>query len=521
MVNHLPDGQEQVPVSLGRYEVILPIASGGMATVSLAQSRGSGGFERYVAIKLTHPHLSGLEDALMADLLEEAKLAVRIRHPNIVQTLDVGERGASLFLVMDYVEGDSLSGLIKRARKAGIELPLGMQMRVLCDALAGLHAAHELKDEDGVSLDLVHRDVSPQNILVGTDGMARLADFGIARTSSRAQQTQPGAVKGKVAYMPPEQVQGGELDRRCDVWAAGVIAWELVAKRRLFEQTDQLVVAVQLLNDPIPLVRSVNPGAPAALELAISQALQKDRSARTSSAAAFRTALLDACKSSGITLFDHEEVGALVERLTRASLDARHKKAKEILAERRRQSLPPGMVSTETPVPSSRASVPGVPFAPMSVPGATPSSPGPLAQGDATSIAPTQQTDTSAVRDQLPKRHDRRLMFASVVTCVVVLGGALLVFGAPWASKPAARVSEAHTENAATGEPPRSATTSGSINTPVVTLKSAEPSAMPTESAAPSASVAKPSASATVKRPGGKLPPSVPPLAGNPYGPKR
>ncbi len=303
-----PDGLPPIAVTLGRYEVILPIASGGMATVCLAKSRGTGGFERYVAIKLTHPHLEGTQSGLMADLLEEAKLAVRIRHPNIVQTLDVGENGESLFLVMDYVEGDSLSGLIRRAQRAGQELPLGMKLRVLCDALAGLHAAHDLKDEEGRALDVVHRDVSPQNILVGTDGMARLADFGIARAASRLSQTEPGSVKGKVAYMPPEQIQGGPLDRRCDVWAAGVIAWELVANRRLFEQHDQLAVAMQLLSDPIPGIHAVNPDVPHALAVAIGQALEKDRAARTPTAAAFRSALLEACLEFEFSVWVHVAV---------------------------------------------------------------------------------------------------------------------------------------------------------------------------------------------------------------------
>ncbi len=325
-----------------------------MATVYLAQSRGTGGFERFVAIKLTHPHLEGVEGDFMADLLEEAKLAVRIRHPNIVPTLDVGESGKSLFLVMDYVEGDSLSGLIRRARKAGRELPLGMTMRILCDALAGLHAAHELKDDDGRGLEVVHRDVSPQNILVGTDGMARLADFGIARASSRISQTRPGAVKGKVAYMPPEQVQGGALDRRCDVWAAGVIAWELLARRRLFDQADDFAVALQLVMDPLPEMRSVNPNVPPALELVIKQALHKEKMARTPSAAAFRAGLIEACKSSGITLFEHDEVGAIVEELTRASLNERMRQAKAILAGRK-----PLLVGAPNSQPGHFGLVPG------------------------------------------------------------------------------------------------------------------------------------------------------------------
>ena len=512
-----PDGQESIPANLGRYEVILPIAAGGMATVYLAQSRGTGGFERFVAIKLTHPHLEGVEGDFMADLLEEAKLAVRIRHPNIVPTLDVGESGKSLFLVMDYVEGDSLSGLIRRARKAGRELPLGMTMRILCDALAGLHAAHELKDDDGRGLEVVHRDVSPQNILVGTDGMARLADFGIARASSRNSQTRPGAVKGKVAYMPPEQVQGGALDRRCDVWAAGVIAWELLARRRLFDQGDDFAVALQLVMDPLPEMRSVNPNVPPALELVIKQALHKEKMARTPSAAAFRAGLIEACKSSGITLFEHDEVGAIVEELTRASLNERMRQAKAILAGRK-----PLLVGVPNSQPGHFGLVHGgIPAAPGSTP------------GEPLPSETTQPTDTSAVRDYEPKRkHDRRLVLVAAAMAAGVFTGALALFAAAFGSKPAATpelegsVSATAEALAQTAAAPRiEARPASDSSLPTAAPASASTSA-PTADLAPTAtSIAATSASAAPKGapsaakktkggPGASL-------ATNPYGGKR
>jgi serine/threonine protein kinase len=513
-----PDGQESIPANLGRYEVILPVAAGGMATVYLAQSRGTGGFERFVAIKLTHPHLEGIEGDFMADLLEEAKLAVRIRHPNIVPTLDVGESGKSLFLVMDYIEGDSLSGLIRRARKAGRELPLGMTMRILCDALAGLHAAHELKDDDGRGLEVVHRDVSPQNILVGTDGMARLADFGIARTSSRLSQTRPGAVKGKVAYMPPEQVQGGVLDRRCDVWAAGVIAWELLARRRLFDNADDFAVALQLVMDPLPEMRAVNPNVPPALELVISQALHKEKMARTPSAAAFRAGLIEACKTSGITLFEHDEVGAIVEELTRASLNERMRQAKAILAARK----PVIVGAPPTSQPGQFALVHGP------IPAAPGSTPGELIRSET-----TQPTDTSAVRDYEPKRkHDRRLVLVAGAMAAGIFTGALALFATAFRAKPAASPEAESSVSAAaeslpaqnTAAPRIEARPASDSSLPTAVPTSASSSA-PTAAPAPTAtSIAATSASAAPKgAPSAKKPKGGPgaSLATNPYGGKR
>jgi len=511
-----------------------------MATVYLAKSHGTGGFERYVAIKLTHPHLEnadGFEDETMADLLHEAKLAVRIRHPNIVPTVDVGENGRGLFLVMEYVEGDSLSGLVRRARKAAEELPLGMTMRVLCDALAGLHAAHELKDDDGQSLEVVHRDVSPQNILVGTDGMARLADFGIARAASRRRLTRPGSIKGKVAYMAPEQVHDDDLDRRCDVWAAAVIAWELIAKRRMFDK-DDLAVAVQLVQDPIPDLRAAAPDVPPSLERAIHRALDKDRAARTPSAAAFRADLIAACKEAGIALFEHDQVGAVVERLSRKTLDERHRYAKELLASRRSLSEiepMPGVASPDPTIPLAAPSSPsgaGVePRWQAPPPGARPLDALAGARIASTSLSPTQRTDTSAVRDQLfPRRHkDRGLAIAIAAAAVVVSGLAVVVLSLSKRSHEAPNARAAHEVIKASSTPTAEPTVSVvDAETPVVDVAAASASAAAPASA-PSTSVAASLSSApklygTVPVVPGKSPyrgpAPVSTLATSPYGRK-
>ena len=165
--------------------------------------------------------------------LDEARLAARIHHPNVVSTLDVGE-GEQLYLVMEYIEGDRISGLIKAAARKGERVPVPVTLRIMIDVLSGLHAAHELRDHQGHPLNIVHRDVSPQNILVGVDGVTRITDFGIAKAEARLTVTREGQVKGKMSYMAPEQLSSTNVNRRADVYAAGVVLWEALTGRRLF-----------------------------------------------------------------------------------------------------------------------------------------------------------------------------------------------------------------------------------------------------------------------------------------------
>ena len=171
-------------------------------------------------------------------LLQEAKIAARVQHLNVVSVVEAGDDPVGLFLVLDYIEGDTLSGLSRALHKQNRALPLRISGRILLDAMAGLQAAHELCDDDGQPMNLVHRDFSPQNILVGIDGIGRLTDFGIAKAQG-TQVTATGVLKGKVSYMSPEQARGRSLDRRSDVWAAGVIAWELLAGRRMFAKQSE------------------------------------------------------------------------------------------------------------------------------------------------------------------------------------------------------------------------------------------------------------------------------------------
>ena len=237
---------------LGRYEVLTQLASGGMAAVYVARAQGVAGFERLVAIKVLHPHLAYEED-FISMFLDEARLAARIRHPNVVPTLDISDsQGDGYFLVMEYIEGDHLGALLGRSARQGERLPRPFVCRGVVDALQGLGAAHRLKDENGSALNLVHRDISPHNILFGTDGIARLTDFGVAKAEVRMASTRAGQFKGKLAYMAPEQASAGTTDQRSDLFSMGIILWESLTGRRLFKGENNAATLKKILSDPIP-----------------------------------------------------------------------------------------------------------------------------------------------------------------------------------------------------------------------------------------------------------------------------
>jgi eukaryotic-like serine/threonine-protein kinase len=326
-----------VPQHIGRYEVLLPLGTGGMATVFLARVPVAGDVYRQVALKLMHPQLQ-TEDGIFAGMLvSEAKVAASIRHPNVVPVVEVGEDPRGVFLVMDYVEGDTLSGIMRAARKTASPVPLPVVARILSDALLGLHAAHELLSPAGAPLNLVHRDVSPQNLLVGSDGISRLTDFGIAKVANQVNPTASGVIKGKVGYMSPEQALAQPLDRRCDVWAAGVVAWELLALRRLHEEDHQVAILHSLVSETPPRLRSLRPDIPQAVDDAIASALTIDVEKRCPSALELRKRLLDAWKEIG-PVADAVDVGELVRGLAGPALDKRRMQVEAVLSAREKVS---------------------------------------------------------------------------------------------------------------------------------------------------------------------------------------
>ncbi len=278
------------PRRVGKFEFLMRLGQGGMATVYLARSLGTGGFQRLVAIKLMHQFL-GADDQFVEMFLDEARVAANIRHPNCVSIVDLGNEGDQLFMVMDYVEGDTLAAVEGTAARLGRAIPLGVVLRVVLDALAGLDAAHELKTPDGVELKVVHRDVSPQNILVGVDGTSRLTDFGIARAEQRIATTRTGMLKGKAPFMAPEQFEGRPVDRRADVFAMGVTLWEAVALRRLFPGRETYEQALRNTRAPYRKLKDILPSVPASLDEIVRKALAHNPADRFASAAAFADAL--------------------------------------------------------------------------------------------------------------------------------------------------------------------------------------------------------------------------------------
>jgi serine/threonine-protein kinase len=279
---------------IDRYELVGEIASGGMATVYLARLTGVGGFQRFVAIKRLHPHLAA-EEEFVQMFLDEARLAAAIHHPNVVPILEVGASPLGYYLVMEYIEGDTLARLLARAATAATQVPIAIGLRIVLDMLAGLHTAHELRDEHGEPTHLVHRDVSPQNVLVGTDGVGRITDFGVARAASRLSETRVGQLKGKIAYMAPEQAMGAEeLDRRADVFSAGIVTWEVLAAKRLFKADNDAATLTRLISDVIPPLTEVSPAVGPALAAAVTKALERDPDKRFGSCAEFADALEEA-----------------------------------------------------------------------------------------------------------------------------------------------------------------------------------------------------------------------------------
>jgi serine/threonine-protein kinase len=285
------DGRVSGGIDLGRYALYDEIARGGMASVHLGRLLGPARFFRLVAIKRLHAHFAR-DPEFVTMMMDEARVAARIRHPNVVPTLDVVLNTDELLLVMEYVHGESLARLAAIAADAGRPIPIKVAVSVVCDTLRGLHAAHEAKDEAGRPLDVVHRDVSPQNVLVGTDGISRVIDFGIAKAMGRLQTTRDGQIKGKLAYMAPERLSNRPVTRAVDLYAAAVVLWELVTGVRLFKGETEGALVTKILNATIQSPASLNPDVPRELDDAIMKGLAREPEDRYETALTMEQALL-------------------------------------------------------------------------------------------------------------------------------------------------------------------------------------------------------------------------------------
>ncbi len=270
---------------IGRYEVLQRLGHGGMATVYLARATGSAGFEKLVAIKVIHPHLAA-EPNLVEMFLDEARIAAQIHNPHVVEILDLGHERGDYFMVMEFVDGETLSALIRALRPEGEHLPLPVVLQILIDACEGLRAAHELRDADGNLFGVIHRDVSPQNLLIDHEGWVRIVDFGIMKAKGKRTDTRTGQLRGKLPYMSPEQAQSKPLTPACDLFALGVILWELCTGERLFAGENDVETLAKVVACERPPLAEVRPDLPPALERVLDRTLARDPEERYESAAA-------------------------------------------------------------------------------------------------------------------------------------------------------------------------------------------------------------------------------------------
>ena len=347
---------------LDRYELLCPLAYGGMASVWLARFQGTSrrrGFERLVVVKMILPQYA--EDPRFQEMfLDEARIASKIEHVNVARILDVGEHAESTFIVMEWIDGDSLSKVIRAAEQKKQFVPAGIALRICADAAAGLHAAHILEERDGTLLGVVHRDVSPQNILVSNNGTTVIIDFGVAKARDRvAQDTSTGQLKGKIRYMAPEQALGRELDHRADIWAVGAILYELFSGRAPFDGPNEIAMLKGLTagSPPDPLPSSV----PEPVRAVVARALSYAPDDRYATALELNLALETAMVELG------EPTGAAAVALYTGQLLADRKLARRravddalaIVTAREAERISPNAPVAVTPPPPSMSSAPG------------------------------------------------------------------------------------------------------------------------------------------------------------------
>ncbi len=275
---------------LGRYRVVDEIGVGGMASVHLARMDGPGGFQKWVAIKRIHPHL--VEDDQFVDMfLDEARIAAGINHANVAQVFDLGKDDNTYWIAMEYLHGEPLREVMRQAEERRMGITPELAARICADAAEGLHAAHELRGKNGQLLGLVHRDVTPHNLFVTYDGYTKVVDFGIAKVADRLASTRAGTLKGKLAYMSPEQVRGADVDRTTDVFALGVVLWELTTNQRLFRMDTDLDTLEKVQACIVPPPSTIVRGYPPGLEQVVLKALSKNKKDRYATAREFSRAL--------------------------------------------------------------------------------------------------------------------------------------------------------------------------------------------------------------------------------------
>jgi serine/threonine-protein kinase len=459
---------------VGRYALCDEIAAGGMATVHFGRLLGPAGFSRTVAIKRLHPQFAR-DPEFVAMFLDEARIAARIRHPNVVPTLDVVAAEGELFLVMDYVEGESLARLERAAFRTGPLVP-ALVVAILGDALRGVHAAHEATDEQGAPLSIVHRDLTPHNILVGVDGIARVLDFGVAKAVGRSHSTRSGEVKGKVPYMAPEQLRGS-VTRRTDIYAAAVVAWEALTGQRLFKGDSDGEIMFKIMDGNVQRPSAIVEGLPPALDDVVLRGLARDPEARFATAADMAAAL-----EAAVAPARPSEVAAWARTLAGGVLSQRAEQIARI-----ERSSPRALDVTPASVP---------------VPGSNPSAAAQTGAGDVSqrvsSTLPAVQVDrTDKASEALPaaaptSRAAARILAISLggICLIGALGVGVLLGKRTTGAQPA----DDRAQSAA-APPPASATAYAPPPVPAAPAPSAETMA----SAAPAATASSPVAAAPLR----------------------
>ncbi|MEZ4369999.1 MAG: protein kinase [Polyangiaceae bacterium] len=329
------------PPRLGRYEVAGLLATGGMAEIWLARVVGPFGFERVVVCKRIFPHLAR-QPEFVSMFVDEARIASGIQHPNVAQVHELVHEQGELFLVMEYLAGESLGSILRRLSGRGEALPPSLAAYIIAEACAGLHAAHELTDAQGFPRDLVHRDISPQNLFVTYSGQIKLLDFGIAKAADRQTRTEAGQVKGKFAYMSPEQCQGRPLDRRSDIFSMGIVLWESLSGLRLFARDSELLTFKAICDEPLPPLQG-SAASDDALQQICTRALGKNRLSRFPTAQEFRDELLPLVGDSGHSKHPERALAELMEQLFAERIEAK----RELLLTLQRGEAPASVPGAE------------------------------------------------------------------------------------------------------------------------------------------------------------------------------
>jgi serine/threonine protein kinase len=461
------------PTSFGKYRIVAELGRGGMANVYLALMQGPGGFNKLVVLKVPRDAITQ-EPNLLAMFMDEARLAARLNHPNVVQTYEVIQQDGKEISVMEYLEGQPLSEVLMRARRLEKPVPLGLHLRIISEVLTGLHYTHEATDFDGSSLDLVHRDVSPQNIFITFDGVVKVLDFGIAKSKTSIHTTEVGTFKGKVRYMPAEQITGGEVDRRADIFAVGAILWEAVVGVRLWRGRSDVEVIGAVIQGERHSARAIDPRVAPELEAICSRALAPQREHRYSNCLELQGDL-EAFLGTLPDKYGSREVAALMSELFAETREERRRIIEEQIAKASRlpQAEYQPLGPNELPMPSLGA----------------------LSSSGPRSIEPSEQV--MAVH----RGHPGLYALATLVGVAVIVAVGVLLSRRPsevsTASVPAAHVFASAPEPAApapTPIPPASAPepVASSAGQDAAPARAARPTKWPVRSAGPIATASPP-----------------------------